>query len=267
MEVLEDYSVRVYSNAANSASASYKVANDVSYDAKDFPIMAVIARNFCTCADPASCALTESFSTLVLAGDIIQETSSASITVSSASWEPDIVNGESYQLLAGSWEGYEGRINGFRLDNYKMQVTEGRNFFDICEVLFFRTEEEAQAYYADYLAELSEGGSDEDTDAPADETTEAPVDCTTEAPVDETTEAPVVDTEEPTDAPTEAPTQAPVVEDPTEAPTQAPAVEDPTEAPKTEEPKSGCGSVVGIGAIAVVAFAAAGLVSFKKKED
>ena len=267
MEVLDDYSVRVYSNAAKSASASYKVANDVSYDAKDFPIMAVIARNFCTCADPESCSLTESFSTLVLAGDIIQETSNATITITSASWEPDVVNGESYQLLTGSWEGYEGRINGFRLDNYKMQVEEGRNFFDLCEILFFRTEEEALAYYADYLAELADGGADEDTEAPADETTEAPA--------DETTEAPAVDTEEPTDAPTEAPTQAPVVEDPTEAPTQAPVVEDPTEAPKTEDPtdapeepkKGGCGSVVGIGAIAVVAFAAAGLVSFKKKED
>ena len=42
--------------------------------------------------------------------------------------------------------------------------------------------------------------------------------------------------------------------------------EDPTEAPVKPE-KSGCGGVVGVGAIAVVALAAAGLVSFKKKED
>ncbi len=42
-----------------------------------------------------------------------------------------------------------------------------------------------------------------------------------------------------------------------------------TEAPETEAPaKSGCGSVVGFGAVAIVAVAAvAGMVSFKKKED
>ena len=142
----------------------------------------------------------------------------------------------------------------------KFSYNTSRNFFDICEILFFRTEDEAQAYYAAYLAELTGG---EPPVVGGDETTEAPVVETTEAPTEEPTEEP---TEAPTQAPTEAPTQAPVVEDPTEAPTQAPAVEDPTDAP--EEPKKGgCGSVVGIGAIAVVAFAAAGLVSFKKKED
>ncbi len=61
----------------------------------------------------------------------------------------------------------------------------------------------------------------------------------------------------------------PVETDPVET---DPVETDPAEKPETQAPantddKGGCGSVVGVGAIAVVAIAAAGLVSFKKKED
>ena len=66
------------------------------------------------------------------------------------------------------------------------------------------------------------------------------------------------------EAPTEAPTAAPT--EPTEETTEAPAEEATTEAPTevpTEAPKSGCGSVVGFGAVAVLA-AAAAFVACKK---
>ena len=78
------------------------------------------------------------------------------------------------------------------------------------------------------------------------------------------------------EAPTEVPTETPTdpVDDPTEAPTDP--VEDPTEVP-TETPtegtddtdppaKKGCKSVIGMGAVAVLAVAAA-VVTLKKKED
>jgi hypothetical protein len=63
--------------------------------------------------------------------------------------------------------------------------------------------------------------------------------------------------EEATEAPTEEKTEAPT-EEATEAPTDAPATEAPTEAPK-----SGCGSVIGFSAVAVLA-AAAAAVALKK---
>ena len=63
--------------------------------------------------------------------------------------------------------------------------------------------------------------------------------------------------EEATEAPTEEKTEAPT-EEVTEAPTDAPATEAPTEAPK-----SGCGSVIGFSAVAVLA-AAAAAVALKK---
>ena len=59
------------------------------------------------------------------------------------------------------------------------------------------------------------------------------------------------DTEAPTEAPTEPPTEAPT-DAPTETPTEAPTEETPTEAP-TEAPKSGCGSVVSISAMTLLA--------------
>ena len=69
----------------------------------------------------------------------------------------------------------------------------------------------------------------------------------------EDTEAP---TEEDTDAPTEAPTAAPT-ESVTEAPTEAPT--------ETDAPKSGCGSTVAVGMVAVLALGA--VLTLKKKED
>ena len=65
-----------------------------------------------------------------------------------------------------------------------------------------------------------------------------------------------IETEAPTEEPTEAPTDAPA----TEAPTDAPA----TEAPETDpEDKGGCGSVIGFGAVALLA-AGAAFVALKK---
>lgn len=76
------------------------------------------------------------------------------------------------------------------------------------------------------------------------------------------TEPPTVEEEEdPTDAPTEAPTDAPT-EAPTDAPTEAPTAAPTDDAGATDE---GCASVIGFGAVAVLA-AAAAVVALKKKD-
>ena len=68
---------------------------------------------------------------------------------------------------------------------------------------------------------------------------------------------------EETEAPTEESTEAPT-EEPTEAPTEAPA-EVPTEEP-TEPAKSGCGSVMGFSAAAVLCAMAAAVACLKRKD-
>ena len=98
--------------------------------------------------------------------------------------------------------------------------------WDMCYMGYFRSVEEAQAYTAARL------NMDAATEAPTEEKTEAPTE-------DATTAAP--------DAETTAPTE--------DATTTAPE--------ETEAPKSGCGSVIGFSAVAILA-AAAAVVALKK---
>ena len=97
-----------------------------------------------------------------------------------------------------------------------------------------------QEFFDRLVANLNRSG--EDTEAPT-ETSDA-----TEAPTE---------TSDVTEAPTEAPTDAP---DGTEAPTDAPDAG--TEAP-TEPAKSGCGSALGFGVVALLTVAAAVMMTKK----
>ena len=101
----------------------------------------------------------------------------------------------------------------------------------VCYMGAFRSVDEADAYWMAYMTGngIMKGGDSADTTA-----------------------------EETTAAPTEAPT----AEETTEAPTEAPTAEETTAAP-TEPAKSGCGSVIGFGAVAILA-AAAAFVALKK---
>ena len=122
---------------------------------------------------------------------------------------------------------WEGRINGIRLD-FNM-ADESTREFELCFAGMFRSVEEAYTYANNWLAK----GGVETKDPNA--------------------------TEEPTEPPTEAPTDAP-----TEDTTAAPDANDTTAAPdETEAPKEGCGSVIGFGAVAILA-AAAAAVALKK---
>ena len=126
-----------------------------------------------------------------------------------------------------------------RADFYDIYYDQpGRNTLDVCFMAFFRNMEEAEAYVYDYIG----------VDNPDDTTEE-----TTEEPTEETTEAPAGTTEAPAGT-----TAAPEDEKPTG-----------TSAPSTDDDKAGgCGSVVGLGTVAIVTVAAvAGFVSFKKKKD
>ena len=124
---------------------------------------------------------------------------------------------------------WEGRFNSVRLD-FNMADELVREF-DVCFAGMFRSVEEAYTYANSWLSENTEAET-KDPNATEEETTAAPTeDATTAAPEAETT-APTVDGEN-------------------------------TTAAETEAPKSGCGSVVGFGAVAILA-AAAAFVALKK---
>ena len=124
---------------------------------------------------------------------------------------------------------WEGRFNSIRLD--MAMASEDVREFDLCFAGMFRSEEEAYAYAANWLTSRDISS----------------------------------DTQEET---TEAPTEAPTVGDETTAADEETTVADgeTTAAPdnqETEAPKSGCGSVIGFSAVAILA-AAAAAVALKK---
>ena len=124
---------------------------------------------------------------------------------------------------------WEGRFNSVRLD-FNM-ADESTREFELCFAGMFRSVDEAYTYANEWLASNAPDVETKDPDA----------------------------TEEPTEEPTEAPTDAPA-EDTTVAPSEG-ATTAPTE--DTTAAASGCGSVIGFSAVAILA-AAAAVVALKK---
>ena len=235
--------IRVVGTKTTTDAGSWKVKSTVSYDVADFPVMMCVVKGLCTCGEDECYAL-ENATFYPFVGDVLAADDSHVIRQVDGAYDPYVIEeGEHagnylyfYADLSDpytvSWEP-TGRINGVRVDVTGLDVeTAGKSTFDVCWVGCFRNVDEAETYVEKYMTTLGwvDPYATED-----EETTEAP-EVTTEAP-EVTTEAPEVNTE------------APVGGD-------------------DEEPKSGCGSVVGFGAIALVAVAGAcGVVAFRKKED
>ena len=249
VSTLEDDNI-LASADKTTLNIDFEVKNDVSYDIDDFPVMIVLSKNYCACEDVAACIAIESVNMYAMTGDIIGADADHKMSELEMSEEPMYVGDDSYlyffcDLNDANWDA-EGRINGARIDFTGVRTDiPGRNSFEVCYVAFFRTEDEAIAYTENYLTELGweDDGNNEtnNNDKPAGNETEAPATNETEAPNTNETEAPS--------------------KNETEATTNNGSA-------TNENQNSGCGSVVGFGAVAVVAVATAvGFVTFKKKED
>ena len=234
-----------------------------SYDAEDFPVFGIMLRNIWV----------DTGMLWYAAGEYSGATDGLTLPFS-------VYDGEFYGEdeeyvfvpydLTGLWE---GRINSIRLD-MNIQDETSREF-DLCFAGMFRSEDEAYAYAEAWMANiLGEDSGDETTPAGDDETTPAGDDVTTPAG-DETTPAGEETTaatgSDETQKPTEDTTAAAgndesqkPSEESTAASAEATTAADGEET-KAEEKKSGCGAVVGFGAVAVLA-AAAAAVALKKKD-
>ena len=231
LEVNDDEKKTIHAlTTASTIQVIFNVKSALSYDATDFPVFAVMFKDFCACSGATSledCTISEGFSAWYYAGEY---TGASNDCVWEGCYFDDSVDvdGSNYKYAILDFSDmWEGRINGIRLDFGNIQSgTPGLNAFDICFLAFFRSTDEAEAYIGEYLGVEIE-----------DETTEAPTTAVeTEAP---TTEA----TDEGTTVPSE-----------TNAETEAPE-------------ESGCKSVAGLGAISVMTIAAgAGVVVNRKKK-
>ncbi len=196
-----------------------------SWDGVDFPVFGIMLRNIWV----------DSGTLWYAAGEVTGAQNSCTLDFS-------IYDGEFYGEddeyvfvpvdLDGLWE---GRINTIRLD--LAIEDESNREFDICFAGMFRSEDEAYAYAEKYLRDTT----DVDPDATKEET-EKPTEAPTDAPDDDATQAPDGDA---TQAPDGDATQAP-------------------DGNETKVDESGCGAVVGFGAVAVLAAAAAAVVLKKK---
>ena len=243
----DDDTFKIVANASSGeASAQFKVDKDISYDIKDFPVAILITRNLCTCTyqqDPFTgelseeCACEEKIKAFYMVGDTLVPSEDNAMFNKGLEvkkqFEADddeylyFIFDLSDRVKEGADNRVTGRINSIRFDVKSMKATDANRNSFDICDVAFFRTEAEAIAYFEAFFE-SKGGTIEET-------------------------------------PTE-PTTEPTTEPKTEASTKAPVKEDPTEAPVKPE-KSGCGGVVGVGAIAVVSLAAAGLVSFKKKED
>ncbi len=205
---------------ATACFVTFSPKRSVSYDAKDFPVVAMLLRNF----------MADGGSMYYSAGDITSGNSNYLIGWSI--WDGEFYGeNEEYTLvLVDLTDMWEGRINSARFDFGNVDPEEP---FDVCYVGFFRNIDEAKAYNETRLIELG---------VSAEPVTEAPTEAPTEMPTDATD-----DTSDPADGTTaEGGTAAPDVEG------TAAGTEGET---KTEE--TGCASVVAGSAVLLMAACAA----------
>lgn len=249
----------------------FSVPNKITYEATDFTWVAYIFRNLCTCnLDEGQtihdCNENESGGIRFCAGEVTAPNDQCSQSVgyfmpitSAESVDADgNYTGDRYTiaLIKVENEMWKGRIHNIRIDigGYTNYNVEGKNTYDLIGAGIFRNGNDIHDFvntYGDYkwdstlLDAILSTIDDEftygnDGEIPDDGDDDASNEGTTTVPEEESTT---------------------VGEEVT---TAAPAVT--TEAPANE--KSGCGSVVSLGAIAIVTVACgAGFVARKKKED
>ena len=255
-ELTPDGTIKVNSSTG-MASITFDVVNDYSVDIKDFRYVAIIMKNYCTCPRienvhiSESCLGIEGAGFFYYAGDVLAPDTDHRVAMN-AEYLVDITPEGSddyyvvmYQRInVDEFADKESRIHGVRFDATGLLATES---FEIVSLGFFRSGDEI----AQYVSEREEGFiiSPDDISFPDDGYIEESFICDNcGEELDQMGNCPVCDAEENTDDDTTT-------------------VRRPSST-KKEEPEGGCGSFVGVGAIAIVISASVvGLVTFKKRRE
>ena len=290
----DNTSVLVTADAA-AGTIQFFVPDEITYEANDFPYIVLVFKNFCTCkldegvSANIGCMGNESGSLWYCAGSVSSPRNDCHESIPMFHWatptdESGNIASEDYYSVAILDLGplnWEGRINNIRFDfaGFDNFGVEGKNTFEIVGIGAFATTDGAVNYVKamGLNTEMLETGLpgvcdhfDFDEDGICDI-------CDGEIPEDPV-EPPVggeVTTEE---AGNEVTTEAPAGEVTTEEVETSGSEEETTKKPAvttaatsdsttTDGGKKGCGSVVSMGALAIVAIIGAGAVSMKKKQD
>ena len=229
MVALGDNGYRVIASAS-ACFFGWNVRKDISYAAEDFPVVAMMVRDFWN-----------SGVIWYYSGDHVSLVSGQVMSFDAFSGVTYEGEFENYALIiVDLTDCWEGRINGFRVDFAGIDLENPE--FDICYMGCFRSWEEAEAYGATYLG--VEVTTDEEV------STEAP---TQDAGGNEVTEEPTEKVDDGESAPvTEAPGGTSVT----------PGTDNNGQ--NQGNNGSGCSSIVGLGSISILVLIAAWFV--KKKE-
>ncbi len=282
------------------ANPIVRLENDVSYDLRDYPVQTLIFKNFCTCEwtdlnndgeYEKHCDGSEIVKGHYLAGTntngsfpcadaykiealtvVDGEDTYTVFLIDYTDNIPTYGSVDEIQRIHGTFNSFDGKIN---------KTIAGRDTFELVATAYLHNEDGAAAWAEKFMTEelgleieSSSGSTDSDaseTEPVASET--EPVASETEPVASET--EPVASETEPVASETESKETAPQE---TESKTEKPSTPSATEKETDKKPSGGnssggnsssggCGSVAGFGAIALVAVAAVGLISFKKKED
>jgi len=242
VSVNDDHTIRIVAGNASTGTGTWAVENATSYAIEDFPVAMMVTRNLCTCKDDdlidGKCGAFETGNVYIMTGDNVSPGPNCQISNSGVSWDSYYIGEDSYLSFTvdvSELSDYTGRINGVRFDAQDVDITTpGANEFDVCFIAFFASEEDAEAYFMSYIEGL---GYVPETEPTSEQTTAEQTEVTSSVEEDQTTSK---DDEQST----------------TDDIVPEPAV------------KNGCGSVVGFGAVAVVAVVSTvGAVAFKKRED
>ena len=177
LTVKDDYSVNVSVNKEKADAGEWTVKYDVSYSIEDFPVCAILTRNFCTCRDEV-CYANEVCNLYICTGEAIQPAPENLVEYLDHS-QPITIGNDTYLLFyfdtSDEYAPFEaaGRINSARVDFMDIDYqTPGSNEFDVCFIAFFRNVDEAETYVYDYLGtEAPEGPSNPGNPENGDETT------------------------------------------------------------------------------------------------
>ncbi len=165
---LHDGSFRIYPESHTKVTYfSMSPDNDYTYEASDFPYAAVLFRNFCNCQqfEGMDYACEGKYghtlqSVYYCSGANTSPGMNCRIDLEPQVEEYEDYYGNTYQLFLVDFSlfgpDWQGRINLFRVDvqyTEYMLSDEDTNFFDLCYIAFFQTEEAALNYAANYAEE------------------------------------------------------------------------------------------------------------------
>ena len=271
LEVLDNGSVKAVTETV-SPYISFSPRSSISYEAADFPYVAVLTRN---CWANAGNCYYMSGEDHLSASEEFKETWSTDDYTYADGWALGLIDLSYFCDDDPEYHaGWEGRINGVRVGfDFNAEDVGDEEFgtFEVGFIGMFRSEEEALAYTDTFLTNLGVDPDATETEPEEEPTTEADTAAGTEADTEAgseagteetTTEAPAGSEEVTTEAPagSEETTTAPAGSE--EATTKAPAGSE--EATTEAEAEGGCKAIAAAPIVALVAILGVAFVAKKK---